>query len=580
MSGQKFSITTAIDYPNGMPHLGHAYEKTVTDSYARWHRLLGHDVFFLTGTDENGQNLVKSAEAQGLNTQEFVDRNVAHFKELCSRLHIAYDEFIRTTEPRHHAAAHEIWKKLEAEGDIYFGQYEGMYCSNCEAYYTELQAPDGKCPAHYKPLEKIVEKGYFLKTSQYQKWIIEHIQSNPDFIAPELSRKETLSRLESEPMHDLSITRPYKGWGIPVPGKPEYVIYTWFDALINYYTASQPRGFWPNDVHVIGRDILWFHSVIWPIMLHAAGLPLPKQIYTHGMVLAADGKKMSKSLGNGVDPFEVISRVPVDSFRYYLLRAIPSNSNGAFILTDLFKRHQAELGNDYGNLIMRVVKLAIKRGGNTWDGKAGGQSIALQFNFKPLLADMEKFMQKREHHRALERLWDEIIALNKYVNDQAPWGIKEDADETQQKRFKEVIYNALYGIDVVSQLMTAFLPTVPHLALKALGVSEKTLNLEPKTYQLSEPEVPFPRFPRFWDVKDARTIDAEGQYVKGEFAVTLTNTQGGEFTIQTKDAEKFTKQFEAQVKKFQIKEDELFFFKGKFHQSLASLPSLIVELQR
>jgi len=571
MSGQKFSITTAIDYPNGMPHLGHAYEKTVTDSYARWHRLLSDDVFFLTGTDENGQNLVKSAEAQGLSTQEFVDRNVAHFKELCSRLHIAYDEFIRTTEPRHHAATHEIWKKLEAKGDIYFGQYEGMYCSNCEAYYTELQAPDGKCPAHYKPLEKIVEKGYFLKTSQYQKWILEWIGSNPEFIVPELSRKEILSRLESEPMHDLSITRPYKGWGIPVPGRPEYVIYTWFDALINYYTVSEPRGYWPNDVHVVGRDILWFHSVIWPIMLHAAGLPLPKQIYTHGMVLAADGKKMSKSLGNGVDPFEVISRVPVDSFRYYLLRAIPSNSNGAFILTDLFKRHQAELGNDYGNLLMRVVKLAIKRCGHTWDGKAGGQPIALQFNFKPLLADMEKFMQKREHHRALERLWDEIIALNKYVNDQAPWGIKEDADASQQKRFVEVIYNALYGIDVVSQLMTAFLPTVPQKVMAALGVSEKTLNLEPKTYQLSEPEVPFPRFPRFWDVKDARAIDDQGQYVKGEFAVSLTNTQGGEFTVQSKDAEKFIKQFEAQVKKFQIKEDELFFFKGKFYPSLTEL---------
>jgi methionyl-tRNA synthetase len=580
MSGQKFSITTAIDYPNGMPHLGHAYEKTVTDSYARWYRLLGRDVFFLTGTDENGQNLVKSAEALGLTTQAFVDQNVAHFKELCAKLHISYDDFIRTTEPRHAEATHAIWKKLEAKGDIYFGQYEGMYCPNCEAYYTELQAPDSKCPAHYKPLEKIVEEGYFLKTSQYQSWIIEHIKSNTDFVSPELSRKEIIARLEGEPMRDLSITRKHKGWGIPVPDKPEYVIYTWFDAVINYYTVSEPLGYWPNDVHVIGRDILWFHSVIWPIMLHAAGLPLPFQIYTHGMVLASDGKKMSKSLGNGVDPFEILTRVPVDSFRYYMLRGIPSNANGAFILTNLFKSHQAELGNDYGNLLMRVVKLAIKRLGNTMDGMIDGKPIALAFNFEAMIKEFSALMDKREHHRAIERLWEEVIALNKYINDQAPWGIKEDADEAEQKRFVTVMYNGLYGIDVVSQMLTAFMPTVPQMVLNALGVKEKVLNTKPKVYRLSEPEVPFPRFPRFWDIRDSRSIDADGKFVKGEFAVTLNNTQGQEFVLSSKDAEKFTKQFDTQAKKSQIKEDELFFYKGKFHQSLASLPALIVESQK
>lgn len=579
MSGQKFSITTAIDYPNGMPHLGHAYEKTVTDSYARWHRLLGNDVFFLTGTDENGQNLVKSAEALGLSTEAFVAQNVVHFKELCSTLHISYDDFIRTTEPRHHEATAKIWKILEDKGDIYYGSFEGMYCSNCEAYYTELQAPDGKCPAHYKPLEKIVEEGYFFKTSQYQAWIINYIKSNPDFVNPEMSRKEILARLEGEPMRDLSITRPYKGWGIKAPGHPEYVIYTWFDALINYYTASEPRGYWPNNVHVIGRDILWFHAVIWPIMLHAAGLPLHQQVYTHGMVLAADGKKMSKSLGNGVDPFEVMSRVPVDSFRYYMLRAIPSNSNGAFILTDLFKRHQAELGNDYGNLMMRVVKLAMKRVGNVMDGKIDEKAIPLHFNYTTMIKEFTESMQKREHHRAIERLWQEVIELNKYVNDQAPWGLKEE-DPEQQKKFVEVMYNALYGIDIVSQILTAFMPTVPQMVLNALGVKEKVLNLNPKVYNLSEPEVPFPRFPRFWDIRDTRELDKDGKFKTGEFAITLNNTQGDEVKLSSKDSEKFAKQIEAQAKKSQIKEDELFFYKGKFSQSLAALPALIVESQK
>jgi methionyl-tRNA synthetase len=488
MSQPRFSITTAIDYPNGRPHLGHAYEKIVTDSYARFYRLTGHEVFFLTGTDENGQNLVKSAESAGMGTREFVDGNVTHFKDLCEKLRISYDEFIRTTEPRHEQATHSIWKKLEEKGDIYFGKYEGLYCTNCEAYYTDLQAPDGKCPAHYKPLEKVTEEGFFLKTGRYQEWIVNHIRNKPEFVVPELSRKEILSRLESEPMRDLSITRPSKGWGIPVPGRPEYVIYTWFDALINYYTASDPRGFWPNSTHVIGRDILWFHAVIWPIMLHAAGIPLPEQIYVHGMVLAADGRKMSKSLGNGVDPFEVIEKVPVDSFRYYILRAIPSNSNGAFVMEDLLKRHQSELGNDYGNLLMRVVKLARKRIGD----EIPTAGIPLHFDFSGLITELAELMGKREHHRALDRLWVEVNRVNGYINDQAPWALK-DADPESRNRFIEVMVNGLYGIDVVSQVLSAFLPDTGQKALAALGQTPGALRLKPETYHLSDPPVLFPR---------------------------------------------------------------------------------------
>jgi methionyl-tRNA synthetase len=487
-SGKKFSITTAIDYPNGAPHLGHAYEKIVTDAYARWHRLLGFDVFFLTGTDENGQKLVKSAETAGIATQAYVDQNVIRFKELCSQLHISYDDFIRTTEPRHREATHAMWKRLEAKGDIYFSKYEGYYCLNCEAYYTDLQAPDRKCPEHHTPLELVQEEGYFLKTSQYQAWVINHIKSNPTFVMPDLSRNEIISRLESEPMKDLSITRPNKGWGIEVPGKPDFVIYTWFDALINYYTASEPKDFWPNNMHVIGRDILWFHAVIWPIMLHSASLPLPEQIYVHGMVLAADGKKMSKSLNNGADPFDVIAQVPVDSFRYYLLRAIPANSNGAFVMEDLLKRHQSELGNDYGNLLMRVVKLARKRIGD----EMPYVNYKASFDFNPFVKEMKELMQKREHHRALERLWQEVNAVNLYINDQAPWSLK-DADPEGRQKFLEVIYNGLYGIDVISQLLGAFLPETASKALASLGKQPSVLNLTYQNYQLSDPPVLFPR---------------------------------------------------------------------------------------
>jgi methionyl-tRNA synthetase len=273
-----------------------------------------------------------------------------------------------------------------------------------------------------------------------------------------------------------------------VPNHPEYVIYTWFDALINYYTASNPKGYWPNDTHVIGRDILWFHAVIWPIMLHASQLPLPKQIYVHGMVLAADGKKMSKSLGNGVDPLDVIAKVPVDSLRYYILRAIPSNSNGAFVMDDLLKRHQSELGNDYGNLLMRVVKLARKRIGDS----ISIEGIPIAFDFNSFISEMSEHMEKREHHRAMDRLWIEVNRVNGYINDQAPWGLKDDQPESR-KKFIEVMVNGLYGIDVVSQVLQAFLPDTGAKALASIGMKPGVLELKARNYTLSDPPVLFPR---------------------------------------------------------------------------------------
>lgn len=484
----KFYITTAIDYPNGRPHMGHAYEKIVTDCYARWQRFLGDSVYFLTGTDENGQKLVKAAQEAGQETLPYVNEQVQVFRELCRDLGIQNDDFIRTTEARHVEAAQELWKRLEAKGDIYFGQYEGNYCLSCEAFYTELQAPDNMCPTHGTNLEKVKEDGYFFKLSDYADWIEKHIVEHPDFIRPQSSQKELLSRIRGEKIRDLSVSRPNAGWGIPVPSNQDYVMYTWFDALINYWSAVRDKDWWPASVHVIGKDIVWFHCVIWPSLLKAAGLELPKQVYVHGMVLGQDGRKMSKSLKNGVDPYDMIRRFPLDSFRYYILRAIPSGGDGAFVVQDLVNRHNTELANDFGNLLSRVVKLALKKGGSTW---APPQQKSA-FSTEELFEGMSRSMKQREHHRALEQLWAFVNQLNLYLNDQAPWKMEEGSPE-----LNEVLYQALRGIYQLGLLSSAFLPSISQKVLDSLGVSADScvasqLKAWP-TFQLSSPEALFPK---------------------------------------------------------------------------------------
>lgn len=483
-----FYITTAIDYPNGAPHMGHAYEKVVADTYARWARFLGQDVFFLTGTDENGQKLVKAAQVENKSTAAYVDEQVAHFKKLCVDLEISQDDFIRTTEPRHHRCAQDLWKVLESKGDIYFGEYDGHYCLACEAFYTELQAPDGKCPVHGTALERMKEKGFFFRLSAYASWIREYIEKTPGFVVPESAKKEMLNRIDKEPVKDLSVSRPNAGWGIPVPGHEDFVMYTWFDALINYYSAhykTERAHYWPATMHVIGKDITWFHTVIWPCLLKAAGVALPKQVYVHGMVLGQDGRKMSKSLNNGVDPLTVIQRFPVESFRYYLLRAIPSGLDGAFVTEDLRKRHNSELANDYGNLLMRVVKLAMKKVGPEFTNK----SYSPVFNWTRLGSSMAECMQAREHHRALDALWAAINEVNLYLNDKAPWKM-----QGTDPAFSEVIYHSLYSLHCFGSLLQAFMPKVSEATLKSLGTQArglKGLEFGVQSFHLEEPPILF-----------------------------------------------------------------------------------------
>ncbi|MFG1485928.1 methionine--tRNA ligase [Halobacteriovorax sp. RZ-2] len=491
MTKNTFYATTAIDYPNGRPHIGHAYEKIVTDSYVRWNKLLGKETHFLTGTDENGQKLIESAKAAGLDTLEFVNANVEVFKELCTKANIQYNDFIRTTEERHADTCVELWKNLEAKGLIYHGHYSGNYCLSCESFYTEAQAPDGNCPEHHKPLELKEEEGFFFKLSEYQKWIIDHLKANPDFIVPQARYKEILSRLENDDLRDLAISRPSQGWGVPVPGNENFVMYTWFDALINYYSAlntDQREKFWPADMHVIGKDILWFHSVIWPCMLKAADLPLPKQVYVHGMVLAEDGKKMSKSLGNVVDPFEMLEKYPTDTFRYYMLKNISSSGDGKFSEQELVDKHNSELANDYGNLLMRVIKLGLK---SFPDKVYTAQGVTQEIDALPHFERAKEFMERREHNKAIDAIWDLIVSLNQYVNDKEPW--KHKADEAA---FAPIAYNCFYGMAAASYMLQAFLPECTKTALEYIGSSvngSELMEFGKATYTPQPPEALFPK---------------------------------------------------------------------------------------
>jgi len=486
---KKFYMTTAIDYPNGNPHMGHALEKIVSDAYVRWYRFLGYNSRLLTGTDENGQKLIESAKKENMDTMAYVNKNVETFKKLCHDLHVDHADFIRTTEKRHEDVCVELWKKLETKGDIYFGVYSGNYCLACESFYTETQAPENICPAHGTTLSKKEEEGYFFKMGKYQDWIINHIKTHPDFIVPHGSYNEMLSRLQGDPLRDLPISRPNEGWGIKVPGNDKFVMYTWFDALINYYSAlsiNDRATYWPCDVHVIGKDIAWFHTVIWPIMLHAADIALPNQVYVHGMILAEDGKKMSKSLGNVVDPFEMLTKYPVDSFRCYLLRAIPAQSDGRFSEKELIDKHNAELGNSFGNLIMRVLKLYLKNNEPTLMGSGITQDVFFDDCFKK----MKEHMNNREHNKALEALWEGVNSMNQYVNLKEPWKLKEDKEALRQ-----VVYNCVYSIHALSVLMSAFLPTTAQKALEPIGM--KVTSFEDvkfgTTYELTEPQPLFPK---------------------------------------------------------------------------------------
>ncbi len=466
MSPKPFYITTAIDYPNSVPHMGHAYEKVVADFYARAARLRGIETHFLIGLDEHGQKIQEAADNAGMAPQAFVDDKAAVFRELYRRLDVSYDDFIRTSEPRHHAFAQDLYRRLQSAGDIYKDFYEGEYCISCEKFLTPTELIEGKCPIHERPTTTIKEESYFLRLGKYRDRVRQHIEANPDFIHPEERRREILSRLNDE-VRDLSISRSTFDWGIPLPDDPAHVMYVWIDALSNYYSALlQPEDlserFWPADCHVIGKDILWFHTMIWPAMLLAAGIDLPKQVFVHGFILDKDGRKMAKHLGNVVDPLSVIEEYSVDVLRYYFLRSFSSGKDGKFSTNELEERYNSELGNDLGNLVLRVAKLVQTRlGGRIVIG--GSQAIDERLAHGAVVDDFFAAVDRREHNRALEIIWEYVRATNTFMNDRAPWRLENEAE------LAHVLGSSVAALRVIAHLISPAMPSVAVAMSGSLG---------------------------------------------------------------------------------------------------------------
>ncbi len=458
-----FYITTPIYYPNDVPHLGHAYTTIAADVLARWNKLLGKKVFFLTGTDEHGKKIEQTAKKAGKKPKEFADSLIPEFKSAWKDLNIQYDRFIRTTDKDHEAMVSKILQKVYGNGDIYLGEYEGYYCTSCEAYYAEKDSPDFKCPIHKKPLERLKEKSYFFRLSKYQDFLLKFYRKNPEFILPEKRRMEIINRVR-EGLHDFSISRTSFDWGIPLPFDKKHCCYVWFDALINYYTATQSskglNKFWPADLHVIGKDILWFHVVYWPAMLKSASLALPKSVFAHGW-WTVNSEKIGKSAGNAIKIQDLINIAGVDSARYFLLRETPFGEDGDFSESMLIERHNNELANKLGNLVSRVSALAEKY---------GLEKTKSSIDIKPTLRTIESHFNNYELDKALSEIFAFIDKCNEYVQEKKPWETKD----------KKVLYELLKAIKDVTILLSPFMPdTCEKIA--------KTFNFKIELKQLERP---------------------------------------------------------------------------------------------
>lgn len=501
----KFYITTAIDYVNAKPHIGHALEKVQADVLARYHRVKGDEVFFLTGTDEHGLKILRAAEAAGQNVQAFVNENAESFRQLKNILNLSWDDFIRTSDQtRHWPGVRQLWHKLLTSGDLYKKKYQGLYCVGCEAFKTERDLVEGKCPEHQKEPEKIEQENWFFQLSKYQKEIASKIKSGELKIIPETRQNEILSFIASG-LEDVSFSRPKKDlpWGIPVPNDDEQVMYVWCDALANYITAigyaeatsdksfdhelrtewRQATSFerlWPADLHVIGKDILRFHAAIWPGMLLSAGLALPQAIFVHGFI-SVEGKKMSKTLGNIVDPAVLVKKYGVDPVRYYLLREISSYDDGDYSLRKFEDRYTADLSNGLGNLVARVTTLGEKISPLKFDFAAD-----IDLEIKKACSDFyqayELALENIKLHEALAAIWSLISLADRYINSHKPWEIKDIASNaTSAEQFGKILANAGYVLGVVLNLVEPFLPETGEKIRKQIWFSHSAEASRDKT---------------------------------------------------------------------------------------------------
>jgi methionyl-tRNA synthetase len=476
MRSKKFYITTPLYYVNAQPHIGHSYTQIICDCISRYRKMKGEDVFFLTGTDEHGQKVLRSAENAGMETEQFVDAVVEKFKGLWQALDIRYDDFIRTTEKRHIDTVKKALTYLYEKGDIYQGDYKGFYCTPCETFWPESQLAGNLCPDCKRPVDEICEKNYFFKISKYQQWLVDYIKDNPGFIMPDFRANEVLGYLK-EPLNDLCISRPRERlmWGIDIPFARGHVTYVWFDALINYISACNWAdnkkhfdGIWPADFHIIGKDILRPHAVYWPIMLYALGLKLPKTIFAHGWWLVS-GEKMSKSKGNTIDPFYMVEKYGKNAYRYFMLREISLGLDGAFSEEAFISRFNSDLANDIGNLLNRTLTMVEKYFDGIVPGQgnmdASGKEIESKLNKLPEAFD--DMMSKLKFNQALMLLWESINDANKYIEVSKPWQIAKSGDA----RFLQgIIYILLKTLEYCAFLLIPFMPDAAMQIACQLGI--------------------------------------------------------------------------------------------------------------
>lgn len=477
---EKYYITTPIYYPSANFHIGHCYTTIIADSIARYQRLKGKDVFFLTGTDEHGQKIENKAKEKGVTPKEYVDEIVENAKDLWKSLGISYDKFIRTTDEYHEKAVQKIFDKLYEQGDIYLDKYKGLYCTPCESFWTETQLVDGKCPDCGREVNLVEEESYFFRLSKYQKRIEELYKNNPDFIKPESRKNEMINNFLKPGLDDLCVSRTTFSWGIPVDFDPKHVIYVWIDALTNYITAlgylsdddSLFKKYWPADLHLVGKEIVRFHAIIWPALLMALDLPLPKQVFGHGW-LKIDGGKISKSLGNYKDPREYIDKYGVDAVRYYALREVSFGSDGNFSEEALIARTNADLANTLGNLLNRTIAMTNKYFDGVISNSKVNEEIDTELINKAsnLKSVVDKNMEKLYISDALEEIFNFLRECNKYIDDTTPWVL---AKEEKLERLQTVLYNLLESIRISSVLLTPFMPTTTEKIFKQLNTNLNT----------------------------------------------------------------------------------------------------------